>query len=70
MEISHIELRGSSKLEIQEIIEKHKEVFKDVPMKLLLETGIEYMTEVKPYLSPVRVKHFNIHITIRWKLRG
>jgi hypothetical protein len=43
---------------IQDIIQKHKKIFQDLPMKLPPQRRIELIIEVKPGLSPVKVKPY------------
>jgi hypothetical protein len=58
MEIQESEQDNSRAPEIQELIQKHKKVFQDLPMELPPQRRIEHVIEVKPGSSPVKVRPY------------
>jgi hypothetical protein len=58
MEIQDSEQDDSRVEEVQEILQKHKKVFQDLPMELPPERRIEHIIEVKPGSSPVKVRPY------------
>jgi len=58
MEILASELVDSKETEIQQLIQKHKKVFQDLPMELPPERDIEHIIEMKPGSSPVNIKPY------------
>jgi len=50
--------QNSKNLEIQDLIQKHKKVFQDLPMELPPQRRIEHIIEVKPGSSPVKVRPY------------
>jgi hypothetical protein len=44
--------------DIQDLIQKHKKVFQDLPMELPPQRRIEHIIEVKPGSSPVKVRPY------------
>ena len=49
---------GLKTLNIQDLIQKHKKVFQDLPMELLPQIRIEHIIEVKPGSSSVKVRPY------------
>lgn len=58
MEIQDSEQDNYRALEIQELVQKHKKVFQDLPMELPPKRRIEHVIEVKPRSSQVKVRPY------------
>jgi hypothetical protein len=56
MEIQDSEQDSSRASEIQELVQKHKNVFQDLPMELPPERRIEHVIEVNTGSSPIKVR--------------
>jgi len=52
------EQEKSNSIEVEELIQKHKKVFEDLPMELPPERRIEHIIEIKPGSSPIKVKPY------------
>ena len=58
MEIQESEQDDSRTSEIQDLIQKHKKVFQDLPMEIPPQRRIEHIIEVKPGSNPVKVRPY------------
>ena len=58
MEAQETKGENAKPSKIQELIQKHKKVFQDLPMKLPPERNIEHTIEIKPGSNPIKVKPY------------
>jgi hypothetical protein len=66
MEIQESEQDDSKTSEIQDLIQKHKKFFQDLPMELPPQRRIGHIIEVKPGSNP-RLDHTDTPIIIKQK---
>jgi hypothetical protein len=50
--------QDSKNSKIQDLIQKYKKVFQDLPMDLPPQRRIEHLIEIKPGSSPVKIKPY------------